>query len=285
MSEPGDEPSAPPGWYPDPWGIAPVRWWNGAEWTPRTRGTFENPPEPPAELVIPPSQFWSDFKAATATCARSSGLVLVTLAIQVSPAAFSAAAHDDSVGLLSLLAALIEVGTIGFYGTQRVWLLGRFGGRDLTGSQVYRLTKDYFGRFFGLGVRIFLPLGVLIAVVAVATRNNAAILVTAAVTGYALDMLLTFVVPDLTFRANSSREAWQSGRLLLRESWPQSRWYVLTPGIALLAVSNALGGYNQNLWVVIPESAISAVLSLIFRGTILAYYLRLRPETVSQLVS
>jgi membrane protease YdiL (CAAX protease family) len=25
--------SPPPGWYPDPWGASPARWWNGQEWT------------------------------------------------------------------------------------------------------------------------------------------------------------------------------------------------------------------------------------------------------------
>jgi membrane protease YdiL (CAAX protease family) len=25
--------SNPPGWYPDPWGLSPARWWNGQEWT------------------------------------------------------------------------------------------------------------------------------------------------------------------------------------------------------------------------------------------------------------
>ena len=28
-----DVPSPPAGWYPDPWSIAPARWWDGNEWT------------------------------------------------------------------------------------------------------------------------------------------------------------------------------------------------------------------------------------------------------------
>jgi hypothetical protein len=27
---------APPGWYPDPWRAAPLRWWDGAQWSPFT---------------------------------------------------------------------------------------------------------------------------------------------------------------------------------------------------------------------------------------------------------
>lgn len=28
-------PVCPPGWYADPWGEAPSRWWNGFNWTGR----------------------------------------------------------------------------------------------------------------------------------------------------------------------------------------------------------------------------------------------------------
>jgi hypothetical protein len=51
--------TAPPGgvqfpqnWYPDPWGIAPWRWWDGAQWTPVLYGPYGEawplpPPVPP----------------------------------------------------------------------------------------------------------------------------------------------------------------------------------------------------------------------------------------------
>ena len=279
MSLPPDPPSPPPGWYPDPWETAPLRWWNGQDWTGRIRGTFDTPAVTTVPASIPPSQFWTDTKAAARACFGGSRLLIATLAIEVIPPALNAAAGADSLGALALLAVLVELGTIGFYGTQRVWLLRISRGDDLSVSEVYSLTKGYFGRFFGLGVRVFLPFGLVVALVAVTTRNNVATLVAAALVGYVLDILLTFVVPDLTFGAASAKHAWESGRALLRQSWPQSRWYVLAPGIALLAVTNALGGSSHSIWIVIPESVVSAVLSLIFRGAILAYYVRLRPDT------
>jgi membrane protease YdiL (CAAX protease family) len=31
-------PAVPPGWYPDPWGVAAWRWWDGWQWTPYAGG-------------------------------------------------------------------------------------------------------------------------------------------------------------------------------------------------------------------------------------------------------
>jgi membrane protease YdiL (CAAX protease family) len=33
-------PAYPPAWYPDPWGIAPLRWWDGVQWTPILYGPY-----------------------------------------------------------------------------------------------------------------------------------------------------------------------------------------------------------------------------------------------------
>ncbi len=32
-----------PGWYPDPWRQAPMRWWDGFRWTPQVSGPVEDP--------------------------------------------------------------------------------------------------------------------------------------------------------------------------------------------------------------------------------------------------
>lgn len=38
----GAEPPPGPGWYPDPWGLAPYRWWSGSSWDAAVS------PEPPS---------------------------------------------------------------------------------------------------------------------------------------------------------------------------------------------------------------------------------------------
>jgi uncharacterized protein DUF2510 len=35
----------PPGWYPDPWGVAPYRWWDGATWTANVSPPISGSPE------------------------------------------------------------------------------------------------------------------------------------------------------------------------------------------------------------------------------------------------
>ena len=46
-----DSRGEPPGWYPDPWERADERWWNGYEWSDRTRDTATEP-ESPSESAI-----------------------------------------------------------------------------------------------------------------------------------------------------------------------------------------------------------------------------------------
>jgi membrane protease YdiL (CAAX protease family) len=46
---PPPAPRVPPGWYPDPWGASPARWWDGVQWT-----GFVVQPEAPERSWIPP---------------------------------------------------------------------------------------------------------------------------------------------------------------------------------------------------------------------------------------
>ncbi len=62
----GPEGPGRPGWYPDPWRLAPWRWWDGLRWTPAVGGLpltqLAPPPAPPAAQRTAESQ-----RAATVT--------------------------------------------------------------------------------------------------------------------------------------------------------------------------------------------------------------------------
>lgn len=226
----------------------------------------------------PQSQFGSDLKGAVSASVRAPWLLAITVAIEAGSSALDAAGRHHSLAFLTTVGVIVYGLTIGFYGTQRVWLFRLYGGESLTPSEVWTLSTRYFRRFAALGAWFVLPLGLALGAVAT-THNTAALLVTGGVLSYLLDVVLTFVVPELTFRTASVRDAWRSGRAMLRDTWPASRWYVLAPGLAVLVLGNLLGGTHRSVWGAALEGVAAGLLSLVFRAAILRYYLRLRPET------
>ncbi len=47
-------PIAAPGWHQDPWGMAPLRYWDGAQWTGHVHGTLAAPaPDPSLKYLLP----------------------------------------------------------------------------------------------------------------------------------------------------------------------------------------------------------------------------------------
>jgi membrane protease YdiL (CAAX protease family) len=46
-------PIYPAQWHPDPWGIAPLRWWDGYQWTPILHGTYGEAWPLPAPPILP----------------------------------------------------------------------------------------------------------------------------------------------------------------------------------------------------------------------------------------
>ena len=48
--------TAAPGWFQDPWGMAPLRYWDGAQWTGHVHGNLISPvaaPDPSLKYLLP----------------------------------------------------------------------------------------------------------------------------------------------------------------------------------------------------------------------------------------
>ena len=232
------------------------------------------------------SEFIPDVRRATAACLASPLLIVLTVVFWAGPTVLNTASRRHSLAFLGTVALVVEIATIGFFGAQRVWLFQLLRGDALSAAEAYTLTKRYFRRFFSLGVLMALVMSpALIAIIAIeagshstAAHNATLVTVIAGSGGLLVDILFTFVVPELTFRAAAATEAWRSGTALLRATWPGSGWYAFAPGVALFAAANAFGGSHRAVWAAGVESALAAVVALIFKGAILAYYLRLRPD-------
>src|SRR5207245_11755367 len=91
---------------------------------------------------------------------------------------------------------------------------------------------------------------------------------------------LTFVTPALALSVHSWKEALRRGTRTLRETWPSSALYALTPGIALFAVSALAPRPADGTFDIALVAAAGAVLALWCKGAVVAFYVRLHP-TVS----
>jgi len=65
---------------------------------------------------------------------------------------------------------------------------------------------------------------------------------------------------------------------MLRETWPASAWYALTPGLTLPALGFALPRSALGHWGKVLVGVSGALLALWFKGAVVAFYLRNHPE-------
>jgi membrane protease YdiL (CAAX protease family) len=99
MPTPPPPVAIPPGWYPDPWGIAGWRWWDGVHWTAYAGGPVPYP------LPAPDPPYPHGDRAATATSWPAVVLGLVG-AIVLS---FLGAAAAEALGWAEVVGALVGV--------------------------------------------------------------------------------------------------------------------------------------------------------------------------------
>jgi hypothetical protein len=181
---------------------------------------------------------------------------------------------------------------MGFAGTQRVWFLRGFRYRSLDPDEIWPMTLTFIPRFLLLGLVTGVLFVATLFVVLVLRGTGIPHTFTSPAGGHAVgrpwailigpclvaDVVLTFVTPALALSVRSWREALRRGIRTLRETWPSSAFYVLTPGIALFAASALAPKPADGTLAIALVAAAGAVLALWFKGAVVAFYVRLHPK-------
>ena len=183
----------------------------------------------------------------------------------------------------------LDLFVMGFAGTQRVWFLRGFRYRSLDPDEIWPMTLTFVSRFLLLGLFTGVPLFAALLVlrglgVTLTSASHAAhrpvpgsrdLLIGACVVA---DVVLTFVTPALALSVRSSRKALRLGFRMLRETWPSSAFYALTPGLALFAVSALAPKPADGTLAIALVAAAGGILALWFKGAVVAFYVRLHPK-------
>ena len=239
--------------------------------------------------MVPPGSAWQNFYGdmSLALGAIRRGLTITVLtALAV---AGSAALFVFGHGQGAAAATLVLFGAwVVFGGVQRWWLSELLAGRRVATGEFPPIFRSMLWRFLILALWVATP-----AVIAVVTyvvvyfvqhphvlnerspkvpNPSTAFVITLSVgTAVIVDILLTFVMPALALSTRSVRNAMQLGIRMIAQTWPTSAWYVLAPGVTLLAAL---------CYVPIPDIACTillaaaGVLSLWIKGATVGFYQR-----------
>ena len=143
----------------------------------------------------------------------------------------------------------------------------------------------FFGRFLCLdllGTLLILPV---VVPVAIATGSHQAtttqtvhfspwVKVGLVAGAFLVDVALTFVVPALALNVHFVRQSIRLGWQVTKSTWPTNAWYIFAPGVTLLAFAAVLPESVLSSGVYLCVGMISALLSLLFKGAIVAFYVR-----------
>jgi hypothetical protein len=188
-----------------------------------------------------------------------------------------AVANKDARGAMTLIALVLLLVSVGFYGAQRFWLDAAFHGEPYSIGEAAAQTRRCFGRFFVLGLCVGLAaFPVLFLVGAVNSANPVVARALLLVTTFVIDVILTFVVPALALTTTSVGQAFAIGRRVVAQTGRASLWYRVAPGIALLSLSELLPTSTALGVVSVVFAMLSSLIALWFKGAILAFYLRQR---------
>lgn len=129
-----------PGWYPDPWGTAPLRWWDGEAWAAKVSESGLDDAPPPGKAVGPPT---FDARALPTAISAYVGAAVLAVAAGIGTRAIT----DNSV-------IVIVVSQVALYGTL-IYSWSHASRRYGTGSW----REDFGLRFrpsdIGVGAAVF----------------------------------------------------------------------------------------------------------------------------------
>ncbi|MHB8438564.1 MAG: hypothetical protein ACYDD4_05300 [Acidimicrobiales bacterium] len=193
-------------------------------------------------------------------------------------------------GFGSLLYTAVVIVTFGFLGTQRVWFLRIFrGGPIIQLREAVSLSREFLGRFVVLsfvGGLFILPLILVVDALTngfvrragtPATSQPGALSVSLLCSFAIADVLMTFVTPALALSYRSVRAALSTGIRMITQMWPQSAWYIVTPGIVATTFAALLPASAINRWLAIVIVGVGGSLALWFKGATIAFYARAIP--------
>jgi hypothetical protein len=219
-------------------------------------------------------EFFADLGAAARAWKTSPWLPILTVALSV---VWTVGASSQLDPLVYIGALLLTGLSAGFYGTQRVWYLRVFRGLSMSPQEVWTFSWAFFGRYVVLGLVVAIPL-VPLSILAALTHFGRAGYAGIIIYSVVLDFLLTFVTPELAFRSRSAVQALDTGIRMIRRTWPAGAYYVLIPPLAIqILVYQPAGIAGTSLVGIGVAAAAAALISLLFKGAVAAFYLRYVP--------
>jgi hypothetical protein len=238
----------------------------------------------------PLRQFLQDFRWGIRTWRTEPSLPVIVGLV------FAAVTYSIYIPLIVLwLLFPLRLAAIGFHAVPWGFYLRASEGRTLPWNEMPGVIWRYFRRFFRLGLVVLffaaVPL-VLIAVVAVHGRRHGESIAAhlplwywfaAALVSVAIDATLTFVSPALVYSTDRVSEAFGYGFRYIREIWPSSAIYVLTPGITLVVIGISLPASFVGVGGKVAFAGLAAVIGFAFKGAIAACYLRGHQDRMDRL--
>jgi hypothetical protein len=217
------------------------------------------------------STFWTDVCISARAWRFAPALPVTAGAILLTQCGLGALGSVSDWLVLPALVVLLF--SAGFAGTLRVWYLHSFHHERFAPSEVWTLTGAFLGRYVWLGLILGIVGAAITFILYAAVGELAGV---GATIGWWLimDFALTFVTPALAYTTRSARHALTIGLRTIRETWPMCACYVLTPGLASVALVWSAPRSLLGPWGTAAIGITVGAIALLVKGAIAAFYLR-----------